>query len=625
TIYISPQVKDILGFTPEEWMADPNIWEKQIHPEDHERVMAEEQASRAKDYPFVAEYRIRTKDGRVVWLHDETYHITDVPGVPPYSQGIEFDITERMERDRELQAIANISASLRAAQTLDQMLPILLDSSMKAVNAASGDVWLADLTKNELHMVFERGRVGEPLPNIKFGEGIVGHVTASGEVYVSQEWRTDPKVHESARNLIQPGLGGACIPIRAADKIIGAFFINMESPFKLKDADIHLLTTLAEIGGNAIQRASLYEQTVKQVEQLAALRAIDLMITSSLDLRMTLNVVLDQVINQLKIDAASILTFGQESKILRYAAGKGFWTNQIEATALRLGEGLPSQAVLQRQIVYVEDLKGAANAARLELLGDEKFVSYYAIPLIAKGKVKGVLEIFNRSKLSRSTEWQKFLEALGDQAAIAIDNSSLFLDLQRSNLELALAYDATIEGWSHALDLRDKETEGHTQRVTEMTLRLARAMGISEEDLVHMRRGALLHDIGKMGVPDNILLKPDKLTDEEWKIMRKHPDFANDMLSEIIYLRQALSIPYCHHEKWDGSGYPRGLKSEEIPLPARIFAIVDVWDALSSDRPYRPGWKKADVMKYIREQSGTHFDPRVVEAFLQLMSNGHFA
>lgn len=192
-------------------------------------------------------------------------------------------------------------------------------------------------------------------------------------------------------------------------------------------------------------------------------------------------------------------------------------------------------------------------------------------------------------------------------------------DLARANLELVNAYETTIEGWSHALDLRDKETEGHSLRVTEMTMELAHAAGISETELVHIHRGALLHDIGKMGVPDGILLKPGKLTDEEWVVMRKHPVYAFELLSPIAYLCPAIDIPYCHHEKWDGSGYPRGLKGEEIPLAARIFAIVDVWDALRSDRPYRKAWPKEKTFEHIKTDCGTHFDPKVVDLFFQMM------
>jgi HD-GYP domain-containing protein (c-di-GMP phosphodiesterase class II) len=208
------------------------------------------------------------------------------------------------------------------------------------------------------------------------------------------------------------------------------------------------------------------------------------------------------------------------------------------------------------------------------------------------------------------------LETIAGQTAIAVDNFTLFENLQKSNLELEQAYDATIEGWSHALDLRDKETEGHTQRVTEMSQRLARIMGLKGEILIHMRRGALLHDIGKMGVPDSILLKPGEFTPEEWNIMCKHPQLAYEWLAPIAYLKEALTIPYCHHEKWDGSGYPRGLKGEEIPLSARIFTVVDEWDAITSDRPYRTAWPKEKALNYIKENSGAHFDPDVVDIFL---------
>lgn len=184
--------------------------------------------------------------------------------------------------------------------------------------------------------------------------------------------------------------------------------------------------------------------------------------------------------------------------------------------------------------------------------------------------------------------------------------------------ELTRAFDTTLESWSRAVDLRDNEPPGHTIRVTEVTVQLARAMGLEENDVTHIRRGALLHDIGKLGIPDVILLKPGPLTEEEVQIVRRHPVYAYDLLSPIAYLQPALSIPYSHHEKWDGTGYPQGLRMELIPLAARIFAVVDVWDALRSDRPFRRAWPEKKVRMYIREQAHSHFDPRIVEAFLQM-------
>ena len=246
-------------------------------------------------------------------------------------------------------------------------------------------------------------------------------------------------------------------------------------------------------------------------------------------------------------------------------------------------------------------------------------MAYYGVPLLAKGELVGVLEIYHRSPLEVDSEWLDFLETLAGQAAIAISNAVLFDDLQRTKIGLEVSYAKTLEGWVRALDMRDKETEGHTQRVTELTIRLASFMGIEKDELVHINRGALLHDIGKMAVPDEILHKKESLTDEDWEVIRRHPTYARDFLAEIDYLKPAIDIPYSHHEKWDGSGYPMGLKGREIPLTARIFSIVDVWDALRSDRPYRKAWSRKKTLKYIREQSGTYFDPQVVEAFMELI------
>jgi putative two-component system response regulator len=195
-------------------------------------------------------------------------------------------------------------------------------------------------------------------------------------------------------------------------------------------------------------------------------------------------------------------------------------------------------------------------------------------------------------------------------------------DLENLHNELLISYDKTIEGWSNALDLRDKEVEGHTNRVTEIVLKFAHTTGFTQEEMAHIRRGALLHDVGKLGIPDSILHKPGKLTGEEWQVMRMHPVYAYQWLSSIKFLLPALDIPYCHHEKWDGTGYPRGLKGTEIPLTARLFALVDVWDALCSDRPYRRAISKADALEYICTQAGSHFDPDLTKAFVELVNTG---
>lgn len=363
-------------------------------------------------------------------------------------------------------------------------------------------------------------------------------------------------------------------------------------------------------------------QTRRQLARMNALRKIDLAVLSSFDLELTLSVSVDQIMEQLGVDAVDVLLLDTATATLKYAAGSGFRHRAMERVKLRLGEGYASRVVLEQKVIHIPNLENDQGFTRLSLLEGEDFINYIGAPLIVKGNVRGVLEIFCRSPLVVDQEWLDFLEMAAGQVAIAVDNATLFKELQRSNSELMLAYEATLEGWSAALDLRDSETEGHTQRVTHMAMELAQAMGIRERELVNIRRGALLHDIGKMGVPDEILLKPDKLTDDEWDHMRMHAVYAYNLLSNITYLRDAIDIPYCHHEKWNGTGYPRGLKGEEIPFAARIFAVADVYDALTSDRPYRKGWSQEKALDYIRGQSGTYFDPKVVDVFLNIIESG---
>jgi hypothetical protein len=307
---------------------------------------------------------------------------------------------------------------------------------------------------------------------------------------------------------------------------------------------------------------------------------------------------------------------------------------QIEATRGYKERGL--QNYTETVVIKIDDvltLKTMAQTGKPYTVSDtsrdpnwiaykptEWIKSYMAAPICVKGKIIGFLNLNHEQPGFYTSEMSERLQGFSEQSGIAISQAKLMKDLHRAHQQLERAYESTLQGWSKALELRDQETEDHCKRVRIMTEKLSCRMGIKEPELTHIRYGVYLHDIGKIGIPDSILKKTSALNDEQWKIMRQHPLFAYDILKQIEYLEPSIDIPYCHHEKWDGTGYPRRLKGEEIPLPARIFAIVDVWDAITHDRVYHTAWEEKKAISYIEEQSGKHFDPQVVEAFIKMMN-----
>jgi PAS domain S-box-containing protein len=527
---------------------------------------------------------------------------------------------ETQHRLRELEIINRVSTSLRLAQSIEEMLPILLEEALLLIDSSNGSIWLYEQTDHTLKQRVARGVSNQATYKIlKPEDGIIGHVFRSGEKYMAPNLKKDLLIFAGNRDSTPDGLSGIFIPIKSTIGSMGVLQVAIETGRPIT-GEINLLTILAEITGNAIHRAELFEQSQEQIHRLTTLRDIDSAIASSTDLRVTLNILMDHTLKHLKADAVDILLYHPELQSLTFLTSAGFHSPAPSRPLVRLGEGLAGQVVMKGSVEYIPDLQKSNEARRDPMLAREGFVTYFGVPLIVKGQAKGVFEVFIRSIFSPTTDWMQFLHTLAGQAAIAVDNSQLFDNLQRSNQEITQAYDTTLEGWARALELRDRETEGHTRRVTDLTMQLARYMGVADDELVNMYRGVLLHDIGKMGVPDQILRKTGALNESEWVEMRKHPEYAFNLLAPIPYLRPALDIPYCHHEHWDGSGYPRGLKGEQIPLPARVFAIVDIWDALLSDRPYRKAWPQEKVLQYIRNISGTILDPMVVQAFLQMLA-----
>lgn len=712
TLYISPQIEQILGFTPEEFLNPQETWANQIHPEDRERVYEEIRYGKEHRESFYSEYRMLTKDGEIVWISDAANLVLDEQGNPLFLEGFMLDVTERRQAEEALRiseenyrslvetsdnaiAVLNWEGKVLYAnpsgmliwedphivgkmvhelfpkEIADRYLAVIQDviqyqvvnvneiktyikgremwfqvsmmplkNSDGSVNTLLLNAW--DLTErkraeNLLKQSEERFRL--MAENIEEGFWITDPIS-NGEIYLSPA--TERIFGRSIEELMQTqnAFLESILPedrpqvlekleiqkrgkptsmeyrIQRADGKVRWVWDRAFPIFK-EDGTVKYVTGLVS---DITERKETEAFIQTQLKRLSALNAIDRAISINTDLTLTLNLFIVETMMQLQVDAVDVLLIDPSKQTLQPISQLGFTNPSWGKGSLKLGEGLAGRIALEQKKIIVYDLSVVEDPfVRVPLHEEEGFVSYFGIPLITKGQVKGVLEVFHRSRLNPPGEWLNFLDTLGGQAAIAIENAQLFEGLQRSNQELMMAYDATIAGWSHAMDLRDKETEGHTQRVTELTLKLAERMGISEQEQVHIKRGALLHDIGKLGVPDHILLKPGKLTDEEWVIMRKHPTYAHDMLVSIPYLRPALDIPYCHHEKWDGSGYPRGLKGEDIPLSARIFAIVDVWDALRSNRHYREGWSTQKALDYILAESGKHFDPNVVAAFMQFL------
>ncbi len=433
---------------------------------------------------------------------------------------------------------------------------------------------------------------------------------------VFEVYRNNPPLLENIRR----GLAG-----EAFSSIVQAGDLYFETHYEPIRDSYGRVIGVSGISNDITESRKARERIERQLDRLNTLRTIDKAIIASLDINHTLGVFIEQVLMRLGVDAARVLLMNPYTKYLEHAAGTGFTGDAVRDVRVRLGDGYAGQAALSHETIMVPELVLSSELLTAfpdfrAMLEAEGFKAYVVVPLIAKGAAAGCLELFHRSPLKPDREWMSFLEALAGQAAIAIDNARMYNEIRNARDEIVLAYDSTIEGWANALDLRDAETEGHSRRVADLTVRIARELGMTEDELIHVRRGALLHDIGKMSIHDDVLFKDGPLTDEERERMHRHPENAFNLLYPIKYLRPALDIPYCHHERWDGTGYPRQLKGEQIPLAARIFTIVDTWDALLMSRRYREAWSREKVIDHIRSLSGTHFDPRIVEAFLKMIS-----
>ncbi len=469
----------------------------------------------------------------------------------------------------------------------------------------------------------------ENLPPIYLGgAGLMGKATGIGKAVISSDVRADPQWVPFAPD--DPTRSEMAIPLIARAKTIGVINIASNRVAAFDESDTALLETFAAQIAIAMDNARLYETTRRNLQNLDALRQIDAAISSTLELKQTLGILLQKATAHLaEGDAAAFVALVQpETETLAVAESRGLSQEFNRKFMLRIGESIAGQVAADGVPRIVVDLKADPRVKFTDLMEQERLASLLAVPMHAEGKIIGVLGLYARHRHDFVEEEINFFVTLGGQAAIAVQNAQLYertkhqaTSLAQLAQELEQSYDATLVAMSAALDARDRETEGHSRRVAALTVQLARALGIAAEpELRDIERGALLHDIGKIGVSDTILRKPGKLTAEEWIEMKKHPEIGAQMLRGIQFLERALPLVHYHQERWNGSGYPLGLQGEAIPLWARIFAVVDVYDALTSDRPYRAALPRAQAIAYLVDKRGVEFDPRVVDAFLQVVS-----
>jgi PAS domain S-box-containing protein len=468
--------------------------------------------------------------------------------------------------------------------------------------------------RTPLGKVFGEGKM-VTIPDLKHhlgGEGSHYAFGKHGEIF-SDTGKDD--MRETTRSAL-------LVPLEVAEGSMYVLEIQSYQRGAYGERDVSLMERIVNIIAMGLQKTYLLWESERHTKRMRTLKRTDQAIKERQSLPMMLDTLRDMLVSVLGIDAVDILYLHPKLKTLKIITQSGFRTNPMKYTDLELGEGPASATAASRCMVRIPDLREAGTEfVRSPNFDREEFATYIGIPLIVKSDLVGVLEIFHRSPLQVEGEGLDFLEMLAGQAAIAIAQWNLYQNLKHSKEQLNAAYDGIIESWAQALELRDIETKGHARRLVELTLQIARKLGVDEGRMADIRRGAYLHDVGKMGIPDRILKKKEKLTKEEREEISQHPLYAYEILKPIEYLRPALDIPLYHHERWDGLGYPEGLAGKETPLAARIFAVADVWDALRSGRPYRSAWSDEEALTHIKEESGKHFDPQVVEVFLELVNH----
>ncbi len=523
---------------------------------------------------------------------------------------------EKLEADErgknhleEVVLLNEITSVALESTAIGDALPLLALQLQGALNADRCDLALWNTHHQEITSIASTAQEADDSPRTcPQSEGVAAVLAANRPVPCGPGCVPIPALGPSG-----PFIMG--MPLVAHGNSLGAAFVTFDEERPCAQCD---LTRARMITGHialAIAHTTTVEANARRIEALLALHETSVDLAGHHDIKGLLRAIVVRAGKLVGTEIGGLYLTVPNG--LQMVVARGMLEPFVDRV-LPLGEGASGRAVASRKAILINDY--ATWEGSSPMYADIRVGSVIAAPLLWKDQVLGAFHVEHPSPYVFGPDDIEIVSLFAEQAAVAIANARLIYNTETARKELELGYTATLEGWVRALDLRDQETEGHTQRVTDLTVELARRMDVAEDQLEPIRRGALLHDIGKIGIPDAILRKPGPLTEDEWTIMRRHPQMAWDMLSPIEYLRTALAIPYGHHERWNGSGYPLGTKERQIPQSARIFAVVDVYDALRTDRPYRQGWPEERTINYIKDHSGIFFDPEIVDAFLAMVS-----
>jgi PAS domain S-box-containing protein len=615
--FISAGCRQLTGYDADDIQFNKKLsFNDLIHPDDRQMVSDDIQKANKENRQFQLEYRIRTADNREKWVWEQGSLINNIHGIQTL-EGFITDISDWRQRESNMHNLIEIGDLLREPSAHFDLGNRILGKIASLYGLSCSAIAMVLNQNNSIKMEIVQGG-WEDLINKEISiKGFNCREAIQNKEPVVLDSQIDHSVDcKPLQSKDSPYL--VFLPLNSEEQ--PARFLVFGRSLQFSENDAQVFTAIGDLMSSALGRFNLIQRLEKQLERVESLHAIDQAITGVFDIRVINRVILEEVRKGLGADAADIMHLNPLTNTLDLCGDVGLRSSFIHTRKVPTSTSIAGKVLMNRSAFEAPDLSKNPVEFQFKDWDEEGFKAYFAHPLIVKGKPIGVMELFFRHTFYPDPEWFKFFESLAAQAAVAYDSCHTFSDLQRVKQNLSNTYNAALETWSKSLELTNIENHGHVQRVTRQTLMLAKELGIDENELPNIERGALLHDIGKLGILDEILLKKGELSDTEWHEIERHPVIAKDLLSGVNLLKDAIDIPFSHHENWDGSGYPQGLRGEAIPKAARIFAVVETYDALLSEKPYRDAWTQEKAIEYLKQERGKKFDPKIIDAFFKQLN-----